>query len=209
VRVKRCLSGGGLGAAGRGVGSCAPVPDLGTDRRYGRRHDPEVFLEPPEGNGKPLGMSSAKVVRGGMWLRREVFDPDDLLRVGIGQRGRSRPPTGVPRAPPNVVVSLAGHGANDTRGGLPFQASWSAAGRSRGLLGSSYPTDLLPKALLIFTCRQALDPEADRARADGIPKNAKTKRPPRGWPLTCIAINVRAAARNAGDRSSTKRCTPK
>jgi hypothetical protein len=95
-----------------------------------------------------------------MGLRREVLDPDDLLGVCIRQRGGSRPPTGVPRAPPNVVVALAGHGANDTRGCLPFQASWSAAGRSRGLLRSSYPLDLLPKALLIFSRRQAFDPAA-------------------------------------------------
>lgn len=85
MRVKECLYGEVLGAAGGRVGSCAPVPDLGTDRRHGRRNDPEVFLQPSEGNGKPLGMSSAKVVRGRMRLRREVLDPDDLLRVRIGQ----------------------------------------------------------------------------------------------------------------------------
>ena len=113
-----------LGAACGCVRGRAPARDVGSDRRHRRRNDAEVFLQPSEGDGKPLCMSSAKVVRGGMWLRGEVFDPDDPLRVGIGQRGGGRPPTGVPRAPPNVVVTLAGHGANDTRGGMPFQASW-------------------------------------------------------------------------------------
>jgi hypothetical protein len=196
----------GLCAACRCVGGRAPAADLRPDRRHGRRNDAKVFLQPSQGNGKPLGVSSAKVVRGGMRLRREVFDPDDLLRVGIGQRGGSRPSTAVPRAAPNVVVALAGHGANDTRGGLPFQASWEHGAPGEGLLGSSYPTDLLPKAVLIFSPRQAFAPAAGSSVER---TNAKTKRPPRGWPLTCIAINGRAAARKACDRSSTKRCTPK
>ena len=133
-----------------------------------------------------------------MRLRREVFDPDDLLRIGIGQRGGSRPPTAVPRAPPNVVVALAGHGANDTRGGLPFQASWERCGWRKGCSNLSYPTEMLPKAVLIFSRRQAF---AAAAGSSAERTNAKTKRPPRGWPLTCIAINGRAAARNACDRS--------
>ena len=198
-----------LGAAGRRVGGRAPVPDFGTDRRYGRRNDAKVFLQPPEGDGEPLRVSSAKVVCGGMWLWREVFDPDELLRVRVGQRCGSRPATGVPGAPPDVVISLAGHGANDTRGSLPFQASWEGVSASRRLLGSSYPTDLLPKAVLIFRCRQAFDPEAGSSPNGRRVDERKTKRPPRGWPLTCTAINGRAAARKACDRSSTKRCTPK
>ena len=159
---------GRLGAAGRGVGCRFPAPDLGTDRRDGRRNDSQVFLQPAQRDGEPLCMSSAKVVRGWVWLRREVFDPDDFLCVRIGQRRGSRPATAVPRAPPNVVVALAGHGANDTRGGTPFQASWRWSVAADQPISLSYPTDLLPKAVLIFGCRQ------DQIRPDRIGLDERT-----------------------------------
>jgi hypothetical protein len=46
-------------------------------------------------------MCRAQVIRRGMWLIDEIFDPNDLLRVGEGQGGGCRPPAGVARAFPH------------------------------------------------------------------------------------------------------------
>ena len=195
---------GRLGAAGRGVGCRFPAADLWTDRGDGRRNDSQIFLQPAQRDGEPLCMSSAKVVRGWVWLRREVFDPDDFLCVRIGQRRGSRPATAVPRAPPNVVVALAGHGANDTRGGTPFQASWRGSVAADQPISLSYPTGLLPKAVLIFGCRQDQIGRAGSASTSEHQNKETTAR--MASYLHCYQ-RFEHRARGAGPLM-TKRCTP-
>src|SRR5439155_3964946 len=41
-----------------------------------------------------------------------------------------------------------------TRGGTPFRASWRGSVAADQPISLSYPTGLLPKAVLIFGCRQ-------------------------------------------------------
>ena len=86
-----------------------PCVDPGTDRGHRRRHDAEIFLRPPDRNAEPFGVGGAKVVGSGMRLRREVFDPHNLLGVGVGERSRCRPAATLPRALANVAAFLGSH----------------------------------------------------------------------------------------------------
>jgi hypothetical protein len=125
-----------------------PGSDLGPDRRNRRWNDAKIFLRPSQGDGEAFSVGSTQIVGGGMGLRRQILDPHDFLRVCIGQRRGGRPAAAIPRTSPNIVGSLAGHGANDTRGPSPFQAFGELSGTPIDVY--VLPSALLPKTVLMF-----------------------------------------------------------